>query len=169
MHVQHTRVGPARATARAPQIAPGTSARARSRRRRGYPAVCERPPNTRTAARKQQPKKAANAGAAAGLCKSGRRGGVGDDGEPDDTGRMLWPSSTLVVSLLLRCRQLLRFTHVLDLGSGSGFCGLVARQLARRVVMSDLEPTMQQLARRNLRLQRSSHAATTSVAAYGWA
>ena len=95
--------------------------------------------------------------------------GVGDDGFPDETGRALWPSSTLVASLLLRCRQLLSSTHVLELGSGNGFCGLVARQLARRVVLSDREPLMRRLARRNLQLQRSLQAAPTSIASYGWA
>ena len=94
---------------------------------------------------------------------------VGEDGETDETGRSLWPSSTIVASLLLRCRCLLGSIDVLELGSGSGFCGLVARQLARSVVMSDREPGMLELARRNLRLQRSSPAAPTTVETYGWA
>ena len=93
--------------------------------------------------------------------------GTGGD-EPDETGLTLWPTSTLVASLLLRCKPLLGSTDVLELGCGSGFCGLVARQMARSVVLSDREPRMLQLARRNLKLQRPS-AAPTDVESYGWA
>ena len=57
---------------------------------------------------------------------------TGEDGEPDETGRALWPCSTLVVSILLRCQSLLGSVDVLELGSGSAFCGLVACQMARR-------------------------------------
>ena len=55
---------------------------------------------------------------------------VDESGEPmsDETGLALWPTSTLVVSVLMRCRGVLGSTDVLELGSGSGFCGLVARQ-----------------------------------------
>ena len=96
--------------------------------------------------------------------------GTGIDGEPDTTGRTLWPSTTLVASLLLRLKLLLGSTDILELGSGSGFCGLVARQLARTVILSDREPRMLQLARRNLRIQPSSAAAAlTYVESVGWA
>ena len=40
----------------------------------------------------------------------------------DQTGLALWPTSTLVVSVLMRCRGQLGSTDVLELGSGSGFC-----------------------------------------------
>ena len=58
--------------------------------------------------------------------------GTGADGGRDETGNLLWASSTLVSSLLLRCRSLLGGLDVLELGCGSGFCGLVARHIGRR-------------------------------------
>ena len=83
---------------------------------------------------------------------------VDESGElmSDETGLALWPTSTLVVSVLMRCRGVLGSTDVLELGSGSGFCGLVARQIARRVVFSDREFETRELIRRNLRLQPRS-------------
>ena len=94
----------------------------------------------------------------------------GVDGEPDETGCALWPSSTLVVCLLLRCQRVLGDHDILELGSGSGFCGLVARQLARRVVFSDREPRIRALVRRNLRIQTPRHGLPESqVEDFGWA
>ena len=94
--------------------------------------------------------------------------GIGDDGGVDETGCALWPSSTLVASLIWRCRSLLGSVDVLEIGSGTAFCGMVARQLARSVVVSDREPRMRQLAWRNVMAQHAL-AAPTSVADYGWA
>ena len=103
-------------------------------------------------------------------CKADLAGiSTGADGEPDETGNLLWASSTLVSSLLLRCRSLLGATDVLEFGCGSGFCGLVARQIARSVVFSDREPRMRRLTRRNLDLQPFKHLAPSNVEAYGWA
>ena len=87
----------------------------------------------------------------------------------DQTGLALWPTSTLVVSVLMRCRGLLGSTDVLELGSGSGFCGLVARQIARRVVFSDREFESRELIRRNLRLQPRSDLPESAVECFGWA
>ena len=52
--------------------------------------------------------------------------------EADDTGQTLWPSSTLVASLLLRLRAQLPSLDVLELGCGSGFCGCCCRSYLRR-------------------------------------
>lgn len=95
--------------------------------------------------------------------------GIGTDGDPDETGNVLWACSTLVSSLLLRCRSLIGATDVLELGCGSGFCGLVAKQLARSVVFSDREPKMRQLTRDNLELQQETHSTPSKVEPYGWA
>ena len=90
-------------------------------------------------------------------------------GERDETGMTLWPSSSLVVSILMRCQGLLAEASVLELGSGSAFCGLVARQLAMRVVLSDREPAMRRLARRNLAMQTAEVEVSTAVRSFGWA
>ena len=96
---------------------------------------------------------------------------VDESGDPlsDETGLALWPTSTLVVSVLMRCRGILGSTDVLELGSGSGFCGLVARQIARRVVFSDRELETRELIRRNLRLQPRSDVPASLVEPFGWA
>ena len=96
---------------------------------------------------------------------------VDESGEPmsDETGLALWPTSTLVVSVLMRCRGVLGSTDVLELGSGSGFCGLVARQIAHRVVFSDREFETRELIRRNLRLQPESDVPQSRVECFGWA
>eukprot|EP00931_Biecheleriopsis_adriatica_P013144 TRINITY_DN114497_c0_g1_i1.p1 TRINITY_DN114497_c0_g1~~TRINITY_DN114497_c0_g1_i1.p1 ORF type:complete len:258 (+),score=38.28 TRINITY_DN114497_c0_g1_i1:57-830(+) len=83
----------------------------------------------------------------------------------DRTGCHLWPSSTAVVSVMLGYGiDRLRDARVLELGCGTGFCGLVARQFAKRVVLSDRHEGALQLAGRNSRLQ--SH--PVELAAYGW-
>jgi predicted nicotinamide N-methyase len=96
---------------------------------------------------------------------------VDESGElmSDETGLALWPTSTLVVSVLMRCRGVLGATDVLELGSGSGFCGLVARQIANRVVFSDREFESRELIRRNLRLQPLSDMPASRVECFGWA
>ena len=101
---------------------------------------------------------------------NGAVGNDGSDGKVDETGRSLWPSSTLVVSLLLRMRGEMASTAVLELGCGSGFCGIVALQLAKTVVFSDREPSIQQHVRRNLRVQPAeARAASAKVEPFGWA
>jgi len=90
-------------------------------------------------------------------------------GDQDDTGMSLWPASSLVVSILMRCHGLLEAANVLEIGSGSAFCGLVARQIAMRVVLSDREPAMRQLAGRNLTMQTAEVDAATTVRSFGWA
>ena len=88
-----------------------------------------------------------------------------EDAGVDRTGCHLWPASTVVVSLLLSYGAAqLRDTSVLELGCGTGFCGLVARRLARRVVLSDRDASARRLARRNSALQPHP----VEVAAYGW-
>ena len=88
----------------------------------------------------------------------------GSGGSPDETGAVLWPTSTLIASLVLRCA--LADTDVLELGCGTGFCGLVAQRSARRVVLSDREPSQRALASRNALLQPGSP--PIDVEPFGW-
>ena len=82
----------------------------------------------------------------------------------DATGAILWPASTLVVSLLLSTFSPAMSRAVLELGCGTGFCGLVARRLSQDVVLSDVDATMRSLASRNSGLQPQP----VAVEAYGW-
>mmetsp|Transcript_82309 Transcript_82309/g.241631 ORF Transcript_82309/g.241631 Transcript_82309/m.241631 type:complete len:263 (-) Transcript_82309:29-817(-) len=83
----------------------------------------------------------------------------------DATGIHLWPSSTVVVGLMLSYGiDQLRGASVLELGCGTGFCGLVASRLARHVVLSDRDKASLNLARRNSDLQPHP----VEIATYGW-
>lgn len=102
----------------------------------------------------------------------GPSGSIGEEGERDTTGFALWPSSTLVSGLLLQF-DALELTDVLDLGTGSGFCGIVASYChARSVVLSDREPSLRYLARRNVKLQPVSRIdrpyTAPTVESFGW-
>ena len=83
----------------------------------------------------------------------------------DSTGTILWPAATLVASVLLTSFGDSTDRVVLELGCGHGFCGLVARRLAERVVLSDRDPAMRALAARNSALQPEP---VDAVEAYGW-
>lgn len=87
----------------------------------------------------------------------------------DHTGYVRWPVSTLVTGLLQSyAGGVLATTDVIDLGCGTGVAGIAAAVccLPQRVVLSDKEPLMRSLARRNARLQPKSSA--IDVEAYGW-
>jgi SAM-dependent methyltransferase len=86
-------------------------------------------------------------------------------GRFDTTGFTLWPASTLIAGLVMAMGTKLCNTDVLDLGCGTGFCGIVASRFARKAVLSDREPRMLSLARQNARLQSDGVAVT---ARYGW-
>lgn len=91
--------------------------------------------------------------------------------DEDTTGFALWPCSTLVAGLLLKYEDnALSATDVLDLGCGTGFCGLMAAQCqCRSVTLSDREPRLRALARRNSDLQPDMPGiARASVENYGW-
>lgn len=88
-----------------------------------------------------------------------------EDNGIDETGCHLWPSSTAVVEVMLRYGiDRLQDASVLELGCGTGFCGLVARQFARRVVLSDQNENSLKLASRNSQLQTHP----VEITAYGW-
>ena len=84
----------------------------------------------------------------------------------DATGSILWPASTLVVGLLLATYGSGTSRSVLELGCGTGFCGLVARRLCERVVLSDRSAVMRALAARNSAMQSLP---VDAVEGYGWA
>ena len=87
----------------------------------------------------------------------------------DHTGFVRWPVSTLVTGLLQKYADgALAETDVIDLGCGTGVAGIATAVccLPRRVVLSDREPLMRCLARRNARLQPKS--STIDIEAYGW-
>lgn len=98
----------------------------------------------------------------------------------DRTGILMWPGSTVLAHALLALGGggVLAGRTVLELGSGTGFCGVVASIFAKEVVVTDQSSEMRDIARLNLkanqRLQWSSRDAsmsrccTTSVLGLAW-
>lgn len=77
-----------------------------------------------------------------------------EDGEPvDRTGMLMWPGGTVIAHALLTLghRGFLAGRSVLELGSGVGFCGIVASLFAREVVLTDQSAEVRDIARENLR------------------
>lgn len=73
--------------------------------------------------------------------------------EPKDrTGMLLWPGSTAIAHALLLLGEggLLAGRSVLELGSGVGFCGVVAGLFARKVVLTDQSAEARRTASENL-------------------
>lgn len=78
---------------------------------------------------------------------------VSKEEDPHDrTGMLLWPGSTAMAHALLRLGEggLLAGRSVLELGSGVGFCGVVAGFFAQKVVLTDQSAEARRTASENL-------------------
>mmetsp|Transcript_19027 Transcript_19027/g.37378 ORF Transcript_19027/g.37378 Transcript_19027/m.37378 type:complete len:315 (+) Transcript_19027:57-1001(+) len=72
----------------------------------------------------------------------------------DRTGMLMWPGGTVIAHALLNLGNTgaLAGRSVLELGSGVGFCGIVANLFAGQVVLTDRSHEARATARENLRL-----------------
>jgi len=76
-----------------------------------------------------------------------------ENNEPKDrTGMLLWPGSTALAHLLLQLgdQGALTGCSVLELGSGLGFCGVIAGFFAAEVVLTDQSSEVLAVAKDNL-------------------
>jgi len=71
-------------------------------------------------------------------------------------GCKLWPSSLVLLSYLGKTPAVVKGKAVVELGSGSGLCGITAWQLgARRVVLTDVNPSVLKLLKHNVALNQA--------------
>jgi predicted nicotinamide N-methyase len=62
----------------------------------------------------------------------------------------VWPASTFLCEYIVKNRELFRGRTVIELGAGSGICGLVAAKFASRVVITDGSEIAGELIRHNI-------------------
>lgn len=98
----------------------------------------------------------------------------------DRTGVLMWPGSTVVAHALLALGGggVLAGRTVLELGSGVGFCSVVASIFAKDIVVTDQSSEMRDIARSNLEANQRllwssgdasrSSCCTTSVLGLAW-
>lgn len=81
----------------------------------------------------------------------------------DLTGQVLWPGAKHLADYLLKNPALILNQEVLELGSGSGLCGLFVSQLARHTILTDGNEIVMRLLEKNQKFGNN-----TDIALVDW-
>jgi predicted nicotinamide N-methyase len=73
----------------------------------------------------------------------------------DLTGQVLWPGAMQLAEYLLSNPSLIENEAILELGSGSGLCGLFCSQLASKTILTDGNDIVMKLLEMNLQFGRN--------------
>eukprot|EP01119_Soliformovum_irregulare_P002941 TRINITY_DN1319_c0_g4_i2.p1 TRINITY_DN1319_c0_g4~~TRINITY_DN1319_c0_g4_i2.p1 ORF type:complete len:208 (-),score=77.53 TRINITY_DN1319_c0_g4_i2:15-638(-) len=72
------------------------------------------------------------------------------DQDVDLTGHMLWPASAYLTEFILSRKDLFRGLNAIELGSGTGLCGLWAAKFCKKMTLTDCEDSVTDLLRFNV-------------------
>lgn len=105
---------------------------------------------------------------AAILADANRAGKVSAVNDIDTTGLAAWGLADTLSAFVAERRKMVEGKRVLELGCGRGMCGLLAAHWASTVVISDYEPAVLALARRNVEANLASLRAQPTVERLVW-
>ena len=86
----------------------------------------------------------------------------------DLTGQIVWPGATFLARYLLHVRHRIAGHPVLEMGAGTGLCGLLCSQFASKVVLTDGIAEIVTLLQANLKYASPSCVDGVSAMALDW-
>eukprot|EP01120_Amphizonella_sp_Union-15-10_P010387 TRINITY_DN4141_c0_g1_i1.p1 TRINITY_DN4141_c0_g1~~TRINITY_DN4141_c0_g1_i1.p1 ORF type:complete len:252 (-),score=37.52 TRINITY_DN4141_c0_g1_i1:12-710(-) len=86
----------------------------------------------------------------------------------DLTGQVVWPAAHIMCRFIIQNQETLRGAKVLELGSGTGLCGILASRFSGSVTLTDHDPVVLKLLETNVTDLRNNASGNCSATKLFW-